>query len=115
MNFLNRLAVQLMTPSMDSTLSLATVFSTPAHARRVAGERADVGGDFGACSLSVSGHDRGDGAGERTAFVGIIRQAVAHAERTEIRNSEASVRKMWEFSAMCLGGILRVSTRISWA
>ena len=37
----------------------------------------------------MAGHDGGDRAGERAAFVGIVRQTVTHAERTEIRKAEA--------------------------
>ena len=45
----------------------------------VAGKRPDVRGDFRALLVGVAGHDGGDGAGERAAFVGIVRQTVAHA------------------------------------
>ena len=55
----------------------------------VAGEGADVGGDFGALLVGVAGHDGGDGAGQGAAFVGIIGQAVAHAERAEIGEAQA--------------------------
>src|SRR5262249_46290814 len=47
------------------------------------------GGDFRALFVGVAGHDRGDGPGQGAAFVGIIRQTIAHDQRAEIGVAEA--------------------------
>ena len=46
-------------------------------------------GDFGRLLVGVAGHDGGDGAGQRAAFVAVVRQAVAHDERAEVGVTEA--------------------------
>ena len=55
----------------------------------VALERLRDGGDLRGLFVGVAGHDGGDGAGQGAAFVGIIRQAVAHNERAEIGVAKA--------------------------
>ena len=52
-------------------------------------KRADVRGNFRALLAGVAGHDGRDRAGERPAFVAVIRQTVAHAKRAEVREAEA--------------------------
>ena len=44
----------------------------------VAGERADARGELGALLVGVAGHDGRDGAGQRAAFIAVVRQTVAH-------------------------------------
>src|ERR1035437_5022019 len=68
-------------------------FNTGATGIAVTRKRAGGSGDFRALLVGMSGHDGGDGTGQRAAFVGIVRQAVAHAERTEVRKTEAERAK----------------------
>ena len=44
--------------------------------------------DVGALLIGFTRHDGRDGAGERTAFVAVVSQAVAHDERAEVREAE---------------------------
>ena len=74
----------------------------------VSGKRARGRSDVGALFVSVTGHDGGDGTGERTAFVGIIGQAVAHAERTEVRKAEAERAEDVGIFRDVLGRITRI-------
>ena len=73
----------------------------------IAREGPDAGGDFGALLVSVAGHDRGDGAGQRAAFVANRRQAVAHDERAEVGVAEAeraeNVRVLGDFLGRIAG------------
>ena len=55
----------------------------------IALEGAHDSGDFGRLLVGVAGHDRGDRAGQRAAFVRIVGQAVAHDERAEIGVAQA--------------------------
>ena len=79
-----------MTPSMESTLSAPSGLG---HVRApgvvVALERPHGGGDLGGLLVGVAGHDGGDGAGERAAFIRVVRQAVAHDERAQVRVAQA--------------------------
>ena len=55
----------------------------------VAFEGAHLSGDLSGGLVSFASHNRGERASQGAAFVGIVRQAVAHAERTEICEAQA--------------------------
>src|SRR6266496_1804361 len=48
-------------------------------------ERADGAGNFRRLLVSAPGHDGGEGARQGAAFVGVIRQTIAHDQRAEVR------------------------------
>ncbi len=99
-----------MTPSMDSITVLWTLaLSTPEQrAIPVTGKGIHVRGDLRALLIGVTGHDGGDRSRERTAFIRIIRQAVAHAQRTEIRKAKPERAEDMGILGDLLGRITRV-------
>ncbi|CEG08204.1 hypothetical protein BN961_01618 [Afipia felis] len=55
----------------------------------VAGEGAKLGGHFGGGRIGRAGHDRGEGAAQRAAFLGVIGQAHGHQEAADVGIAEA--------------------------
>ena len=74
----------------------------------VAGECADARGELGALLVGVAGHHCRDGAGERAAFIAVVRQPVAHDERAEIGVTEAERAE----DVGILGDVLRRIARV---
>src|SRR5450756_1718962 len=109
LDLFHRGAVQLDHPEHGFDIVLGDrVRHSGATRIAIASKGTDVCGDFRALLVSMAGHDGRDGTRQRTAFIGIIRQTVAHAERTEVRKAEAEGAEDMGVFRDVLGRIARI-------
>src|SRR5207245_8532234 len=71
-------------------------------------ERADGAGNFRRLLVSAPAHDGGKGAGQGAAFVGVVRQTVAHDQGAEVRVAQAERAEDVRVFRYPLGWVARV-------
>ncbi len=54
-------------------------------------KRTDPACDLGGISISLAGHERGDGPSPGASFFGVISQALGHEKRTQVRVAQAQL------------------------
>ena len=69
--------------------------------------RADRRGDLRRLRVCAAGHQRGDRGGGAAAGVGVVRDAVGHQERAEVRVAEAELAERAGVDADLLGRVAR--------
>ena len=71
-------------------------------------ERPDGAGNFRRLLVSAPGHDGREGAGQRAAIVGVVRQSVAHDQRAEVRITQAQRAEEVRIFRDPLGWVARI-------
>ena len=69
--------------------------------------RAHRGRHLGRLAVAAAGHERGDRAGDVAALVRVVREAVGHQERAEVRVAQAELAERAGVLADLLGRVAR--------